>query len=84
MKPYLLRTYPIVIDMKEVRLSLDPQLMADLGDVSRFTYKGIITALVCVDPGMDESDIYEQKMFQHQSMILLTLENFILGNGCFD
>ena len=41
--------------------SLGPQLMAEIGDVSRFTHKGAITAFAGVDPGVNESGTYEQK-----------------------
>ena len=53
--------YPIVMDMKGVGPSLGPQLMAEIGDVSRFTHKGAITAFAGVDPGVNESGSYEQK-----------------------
>ena len=42
--------YPIVMAMKGVGRSLGPQLMAEIGDVSRFTHKGAITAFAGVDP----------------------------------
>ena len=32
--------YPVVMAMKGVGKSLGPQLMAEIGDVSRFTHKG--------------------------------------------
>ena len=47
--------------MKGVGTSLGPQLMAEIGDVSRFTHKGAITAFAGVDPGVNESGSYEQK-----------------------
>lgn len=53
--------YPIVMAMKGVGPSLGPQLMAEIGDVSRFTHKGAITAFAGVDPGVNESGTYEQK-----------------------
>ena len=53
--------YPIVMAMKGVGPSLGPQLMAEIGDVSRFTHKGAITAFAGVDPGVNESGSYEQK-----------------------
>ena len=53
--------YPIVMDMKGVGPSLGPQLMAEIGDVSRFTHKGAITAFAGVDPGVNESGTCEQK-----------------------
>ena len=39
--------------MKGVGTSLGPQLMAEIGDVSRFTHKGAITAFAGVDPGVN-------------------------------
>ncbi len=54
--------YPVVMAMKGVGTSLGPQLMAEIGDVSRFTHKGAIIAFVAgVDPGVNESGSYEQK-----------------------
>ena len=43
------------------RLSLGPQLMAQIGDVTRFTHKGAITAFAGVDPGANDSGDYSQK-----------------------
>lgn len=53
--------YNIVMEMKGVGPSLGPQLMAEIGDVSRFTHKGAITAFAGVDPGINESGSYAQK-----------------------
>lgn len=53
--------YPIVMSMKGVGTSLGPQLLAEIGDVTRFTHKGAITAFAGVDPGVNESGTYEQK-----------------------
>lgn len=53
--------YPVVMEMKGVGPSLGPQLIAEIGDVSRFTHKGAITAFAGVDPGVNESGSYEQK-----------------------
>ena len=53
--------YPVVMEMKGVGPSLGPQLMAEIGDVTRFTHKGAITAFAGVDPGVNESGVYEQK-----------------------
>lgn len=53
--------YNIVMEMKGVGPSLGPQLMAEIGDVSRFTHKGAITAFAGVDPGVNESGSYTQK-----------------------
>ncbi len=53
--------YPVVMAMKGVGTSLGPQLIAEIGDVTRFTHKGAITAFAGVDPGVNESGSYEQK-----------------------
>ncbi len=53
--------YPVVMGMKGVGPSLGPQLMAEIGDVTRFTHKGAITAFAGVDPGVNQSGSYEQK-----------------------
>ncbi len=53
--------YPVVMAMCGVGKSLGPQLMAELGDIRRFTHKGAITAFAGVDPGINESGTYEQK-----------------------
>ena len=53
--------YPIVMEMNGVGPSLGPQLMAEIGDVTRFTHKGAITAFAGVDPGVNESGTYSQK-----------------------
>ncbi len=53
--------YPIVMAMKGVGPSLGPQLMAEIGDVTRFTHRNAITAFAGVDPGVNESGDYAQK-----------------------
>ena len=53
--------YPVVMAMKGVGPSLGPQLMAEIGDVTRFTHKGAITAFAGVDPGVNASGDYSQK-----------------------
>ena len=53
--------YPIVMQMKGVGPSLGPQLMAEIGDITRFSHKSAITAFAGVDPGVNESGIYKQK-----------------------
>ena len=53
--------YPVVMAMKGVGKSLGPQLMAEIGDVSRFTHKGAITAFAGVDPGVNESGSTNRK-----------------------
>ena len=53
--------YPVVMSMKGVGPSLGPQLMAEIGDVTRFSHKAAITAFAGVDPGVNESGTYAQK-----------------------
>ena len=53
--------YPVVLAMKGVGTSLGPQLMAEIGDVTRFNHKGALTAFAGVDPGKNESGSYTQK-----------------------
>lgn len=53
--------YPIVMAMKGVGPSLGPQLIAEIGDVTRFTHKSAITAFAGVDPGVNQSGTYDQK-----------------------
>lgn len=53
--------YPIVLDMAGVGTTLGPQLMAEIGDVSRFDHRGAITAYAGVDPGANQSGSHDQK-----------------------
>lgn len=53
--------YPVVMAMKGVGPSLGPQLMAEIGDVARFTHRNAITAFAGVDPGVNESGDHSQK-----------------------
>lgn len=65
--------YPVVMAMKGVGPSLGPQLMAEIGDVTRFTHKGAITAFAGVDPGVNGSGDYSQKsvhVSKHGSPVL--------------
>ena len=62
--------YPVVMAMKGIGTSLGPQLMTEIGNVSRFTHKGAITAFTGVDPGVNESETYKQKkVFQPQNEV---------------
>lgn len=57
----LLPEYPVVMAMVGVGPSLGPQLMAEIGDVMRFTHRAAITAFAGVDPGVDQSGAYNRK-----------------------
>ena len=47
--------YQVVMAMDGVGVTLGPQLMAELGDVTRFTHRGAVTAYAGVDPRPNES-----------------------------
>ena len=47
--------YATVMSMCGVGPTLGPQLIAEIGDVSRFTHREAITAYAGVDPGVDQS-----------------------------
>ena len=47
--------YPIVMDMNGVGSTLGPQLIAEIGDVTRFTHREALTAFAGVDPGKNDS-----------------------------
>ena len=47
--------YPVVLAMDGVGPTLGPQLIAEIGDVTRFTKRGALTAFAGVDPGGDQS-----------------------------
>ena len=53
--------YPVVMAMNGVGPTLGPQLMAEIGDVTRFEKRGSLTAFAGVDPGKNESGQYAQK-----------------------
>lgn len=53
--------YPVVMEMKGVGPCLGPQLMAEIGDVTRFNHKGALSAFAGVDPGVNQSGNYNQK-----------------------
>ena len=47
--------YETVLSMAGVGKTLGPQLIAEIGDISRFTHREALTAFAGVDPGVDES-----------------------------
>ena len=47
--------YPVVMGMRGVGSSLGPQLIAEIGDVTRFEKRGSLIAFAGVDPGKDDS-----------------------------
>ena len=53
--------YHVVMSMTGVGPSLGPQLMAEIGDVSRFSHKGALVAFAGIDPGVNESGTHSQK-----------------------
>ena len=53
--------YPVVMAMDGVGPTLGPQLMAEIGNVTRFTHRGALTAFAGVDPGNDGSGQHVRK-----------------------
>ena len=53
--------YQSVLSMAGVGEVLGPQLIAEIGDVRRFTHRSAITAFAGVDPGVNESGKHSQK-----------------------
>ena len=53
--------YPVVMAMNGVGPTLGPQLIAEIGDVTRFVKRGSLTAFAGVDPGKNDSGKYSQK-----------------------
>ena len=53
--------YSAVMDMDGVGHTLGPQLMAEIGDPTRFSHRGALTAFAGVDPGADQSGDYDRK-----------------------
>jgi len=53
--------YPVVMSMFGVGKTLGPQLIAEIGDVYKFTKRSQLTAFAGVDPGVNESGDYAQK-----------------------
>ena len=51
----MLPEYPVVMAMNGVGSTLGPQLMAEIGDVTRFTHREALTAFAGVDPQKSES-----------------------------
>jgi transposase len=53
--------YEVVMSMDGVGPTLGPQLMAEIGDVTRFEHRGALTAFAGVDPRKKESGDYERR-----------------------
>ena len=53
--------YPVVMGMRGVGSSLGPQLIAEIGDVTRFEKRGSLIAYAGVDPGKNDSGDHNQK-----------------------
>lgn len=53
--------YPVVLAMYGVGESIGPQLMAEIGDVRRFSHKEALSAFAGVDPMPNQSGTYEAK-----------------------
>lgn len=53
--------YSVVMAMNGVGPTLGPQLMAEIGDPTRFTHREALTAFAGVDPGADQSGDHNRR-----------------------
>lgn len=53
--------YPVVIAMNDVGPTLASQLIAEIGDITRFPRRGSLTAFAGVDPGAKQSGTMQLK-----------------------
>lgn len=53
--------YPVVIALKGVGASLAPQLIAEIGDATRFPHTGVLTVFSVVDRSKSDSNQHFQK-----------------------
>jgi len=53
--------YPVVMEMDGVGHTLGPQLMAEIGNVTRFQHRGALTAYAGVDPRPNQSGDHVRK-----------------------
>ena len=53
--------FPVVMAMRGVGDSLGPQLIAEIGDVTRFAHRSAITSFAGVDPGANQSGSHQAK-----------------------
>ncbi len=53
--------YPVIMEMDGVGHILGPQLIAEIGDVTRFQHRGALTAFAGVDPRPNESGDHVRK-----------------------
>lgn len=57
----MLPEYSVVMDMYGVGNTLGPQIMAEIGDIRRFSHKGALVAFAGVDASPYQSGKYEAK-----------------------
>jgi len=53
--------YETVLSIRGVGATFGPQLMAEIGDITRFTHREALTAFAGVDPGVNESGDFKSK-----------------------
>ena len=53
--------YDTVLSIRGVGTTFGPQLMAEIGDITRFTHREALTAFAGVDPGVNESGDFRAK-----------------------
>ena len=78
----LLPEYAVVMSMKGVGPSLGPQIMAEIGDVTRFTHRGALTAFAGVDPGVNAlRQLYAEKCFHFKAWFAAITQGVVSGYG---
>ena len=76
--------HPVVMAMNGVGPSLGSQLMAEIGDVTRFTHRGALTAFADVDPGKNDSGKYNHKSVPTSKRLSKSAKNTVSDHGRLD
>ncbi len=77
--------YPVVMAMNGVGPSLGPQLMAEIGDVTRFTHREALTAFAGVDPGKNDSGkTQSEKCAYFKERLSKPAQNTVSDHGRID
>ena len=70
--------YNTVMGIYGVGKTYGPQLIAEIGDVSRFTHREALTAFAGVDPGVDESGQHKSKSNRASKVGSILLSAYLL------
>ena len=76
---------PVIMAMNGVSSSLGPQLMAKIGDVTRFTHREALTAFARVDPGKERfRKTQPEKCAYFKERLYKPTENTVSDHGWID